>query len=71
MRRGTPKKDHNNVITVYGGTESWKQRLGFQSPNAAYLLLVDQRGVVRWRHSGQFDQEAYDQMASQVADLMK
>ena len=71
MRRGTPKNDHENVITVYGGTDLWKQRLGFQSPNAAYLLLVDQRGVVRWRHSGQFDQEAYDQMASQVADLMK
>jgi len=71
MRKGTPKKDQENVITVYGGTDSWKQRLSFQSPNAAYLLLVDQRGVVRWRHSGPFDQKAYNQMASQVADLLK
>jgi hypothetical protein len=71
MRKGTPKQDRENVITVYGGTDSWKQRLNFQSPNAAYLLLVDQRGVVRWRHSGQFDQKAYDQMASQVPDLLK
>ena len=71
MRKGTPKKDQENVITVYGGTDSWKQRLAFQSPAAAYLLIVDQRGVVRWRHSGPFDQKAYDQMASQVADLLK
>ena len=71
MRKGTPKKDQENVITVYGGTDSWKQRLAFQSPDAAYLLIVDQRGVVRWRHSGPFDQRAYDQMASQVADLLK
>jgi len=71
MRRGTPKKDQENVITVYGGTDSWKQRLGFQSPDAAYMLLVDQRGVVRWRHSGQFDEKAYYEMSIRVAALLK
>ena len=70
MRRGTPKKDHENVITVYGGTDLWKQRLGFQSPDAAYLLLVDQRGVVRWRHSGEFDEKAYGDMTIEVAALL-
>jgi len=30
MRRGTPKADHENVITVYGGTDQWKQRVGFR-----------------------------------------
>lgn len=71
MRKGTPKQDHENVITVYGGTDAWKQRLGFQAPDAAYLLLLDQRGMVRWRHSGQFDQKAYDDMSIQVAALLK
>ena len=71
MRKGTPKKDQENVITVYGGTDPWKHRLGFQSPNAAYLLLLDQHGMVRWRHSGQFDQKAYDEMSVQVAALLK
>ena len=71
MRRGTPKKDQENVITVYGGTDPWKQRLGFHSPNFAYLLLVDQRGVVRWRHSGEFDEKAYADMAAEVAALLK
>jgi len=70
MRKGTPKKDQENVITVYGGTDLWKQRLGFQSPDAAYLLLVDQRGVVRWRHQGEFDEKAYGSMSIEVAALL-
>ena len=70
MRRGTPEKDHENVITVYGRTDLWKQRLGFQSPNAAYLLLVDQRGVLRWRHSGEFDEKAYAGISTEVAALL-
>jgi hypothetical protein len=32
MRKGTPKEDHEHVITVYGGTDPWKQRVGFKSP---------------------------------------
>jgi hypothetical protein len=71
MRNGTPKKDHENVVTVYGGTDPWKQRLGFQAPDAAYLILLDQRGVVRWRHSGVFDEEAYNGLSIQVAALLR
>ena len=70
MRKGTPKKDQENVITVYGGTDPWKHRLGFQSPNAAYLLLLDQHGMVRWRHSGEFDEKAYGDMSIEVAALL-
>jgi len=70
MRKGTPKKDQENVITVYGGTDPWKHRLGFQSPNAAYLLLIDQHGMVRWRHSGEFDEKAYGDMSIEVAALL-
>jgi hypothetical protein len=71
MRRGTPKQDHENVITVYGGTDPWKQRLGFQAPDAAYLVLLDPRGVVRWRHGGMFDEKAYDALSIEVAALLR
>ena len=70
MRKGTPRQDHENVITVYGGTDAWKQRLGFQSPDAAYLVLLDQRGVVGWRHSGAFDEEAYSNLSKSVSELL-
>jgi hypothetical protein len=53
MRKGTPKQQHENVITVYGGVDPWKNRLGHQDPKAAYLLLLDQQGKVIWRHAAQ------------------
>jgi hypothetical protein len=71
MRKGTPRQDYQNVITVYGGTDAWKQRLGFLSPDAAYLILLDQRGMVRWLHSGPFDEAAYKDLSRQVAALIE
>ena len=69
MRRGTPKADQENVITVYGGTEPWKQRLGFKAEDSAYLVIVDQNGKVAWRHAGPFEETSYEALAVQVRQL--
>jgi len=69
MRRGTPKTDRENVITVYGGTEPWKQRLGFKAEDSAYLVIVDQKGTVAWRHAGPFDDTSYQTLAVHVRKL--
>lgn len=66
MRRGTPKADHENVITVYGATEPWKQRLGVTAEDSAYLVLVDQTGKIASRHAGPFDEASYRALAAQV-----
>lgn len=71
MRKGTPRSDQENVITVYGSTDTWKQRIGFQAPDAAYLVLLDKHGVVRWRHSGAFDEEAYRDLHAQISALLR
>lgn len=68
MRKGTPKQDHEHVITVYGGVDPWKQRLSFKAPNDAYLLLLDKAGVVRWRHSGPFDESVYEGLRKMVLE---
>lgn len=39
-------------------------------PGAAYLILLDQRGVVRWRHSGVFDEEAYTTLSKSMSGLL-
>ena len=69
MRRGTPKADHENVITVYGGTAPWKQRLAVKAEDSAYLVIVDQKGKVAWRHAGPFDEASYQDLAAQVRKL--
>jgi hypothetical protein len=70
MRRGTPKSDQENVMTVYGGTDPWKQRVGFQDPKAAYLILIDQNGKVVWRYAGSLDEKPYQTLSSQVVRLL-
>jgi len=69
MRRGTPKADHENVITVYGGTELWKQRLGVKAEDSAYLVVLDRNGNVAWRHAGPFEEVQYEALAAQVRNL--
>ncbi len=71
MRKGTPLSDQENVITVYRDTDSWKQRVGFESPDTAYLVLIDKRAIVRWRHSGAFDEDAYRDLSMHMAALLR
>jgi hypothetical protein len=70
MRRGTPKADQENVITVYGGTEPWKKRVGFQNPKAAYLILIDPAGRIAWRHAGDLEEAPYQTLSSEVSRLL-
>ena len=66
MRRGTPEADQENVITVYGGTQPWKQRLGVKAEDSAYLVVVDQKGKVAWLHAGPFEESPYQALAAQA-----
>jgi hypothetical protein len=70
MRRGTPKADQENVITVYGGIAPWKSRLKVKDENTAHLVLLDQAGKVAWLHSGAFDETAFETLSSEVAKLL-
>jgi hypothetical protein len=70
MRRGTPQDDRENVITVYGGTDLWKARLGFQAEDAAYLVLLDPKGRIAWLHVGPLDEAAFQILAGKVRSLI-
>ena len=70
MRRGTPPEDHEHVITVYGGTGPWKERLGSKGGNEASLVLLDAEGKVRWRHNGLFDEAARAELKRQTEALL-
>lgn len=70
MRRGTPKADQENVITVYGGTDAWKTLVGFKAEDAAYLVLLDAKGNVAWVHAGPVDEAAFEGLAGKVRTLI-
>ena len=71
MRSGTPVELHDRVITVYGGTGEWKQRLSYSTRHEddAYLIVLDTRGVVRWLHHGVFDQSRADELKGLLISL--
>jgi hypothetical protein len=60
MRKGTPKELHENVITVYGGSDRWKKAMGFSKAqeDAAYLALLGPDGRVQWLHHGGYTEDA-------------
>jgi hypothetical protein len=66
MRKGTPAALHENVITVYSKAGDWKQRLGVSPANEddAFLILVDEEGVVRWLFHGKFDDARAEELKS-------
>jgi hypothetical protein len=71
MRSGTPVELHDHVITVYGGTGDWKQRLFYSTGHEddAYLIVLDTQGVVRWLHHGVFDQSRADELTGLLISL--
>jgi hypothetical protein len=69
MRRGTPKEKHENVITVYGGVDAWKQRVGYKQPKDAYLILIDRQGTIRWLHAGPFDESRFADLVAAARRL--
>ncbi len=71
MRRGTPKADQENVITVYGGSDPWKQRVGFRDPKAAYLILIDPNGRVAWQYAGAIHDDGYRALSAEMSRLLE
>lgn len=71
MRRGTPEQDYEHVITVYEGVDSWKRRVGFVEPDAAYLILLDRKGKIAWRHHGAFEGGTFQALSRKIPELVK
>jgi hypothetical protein len=71
MRKGTPVELHEQVITSYGGTSEWKERLSYSAARKddAYLVVLDGNGVVQWLHHGGFDTSWSDQLKTVLTSL--
>jgi len=71
MRGGTPDELHENVITVYNDSGDWKERLAYSPDheNAAYLVVLDREGIVRWLYRGPFDASRSDELRDVLAAL--
>jgi hypothetical protein len=62
MRGGTPVPDRPHVLVVWTDARDWKRRLEYRERDAAYLVLLDRDGRVRWRGHGGFDEERWREL---------
>jgi len=69
MRRNTPPELHSRVLTVYGGNDDWKARVGFSEQDDAYLVLIDRHGIVRWLAHGRVSEERLQELFAVVDSL--
>jgi len=67
MRAGIPKQDWPSVVTVYGDADAIVALTGNESPRNGRVLLLDDKGVVRW-----FSDEGYAARAMlELRDLLR
>jgi hypothetical protein len=69
MRKNTPPELHSRVMTVYGGNDDWKARVGFSAPDDAYLVLIDRQGIVRWLAHGPVRDDRWEGLSAVVDSL--
>jgi hypothetical protein len=66
MRKGTPPPLHDRVMTVWGQAGDWRRRLEVRDGNAAYLVLIDREGRVRWRSASPLDDAKWSELNAAV-----
>jgi len=55
MRAGIPSEKHHNVMTFYGDYGKIYKDLNIMDKDIAHPLLLDTKGVIRWRAKGYSD----------------
>lgn len=69
MRRGTPEKYHDNVLTVYGGAGPLRKAFEAKNDKNAVIVLCDKEGLAQWSWEGALDETKYLEMKA-VADRL-
>lgn len=55
IRSEVPEPLHARFLVVTGQSRRWKELVDYGDSEAAYVLLLDRRREVAWRHAGQAD----------------
>ena len=53
LKRSIPFERHSQVVGYYGSFEKWKSALAINTPAVGHVFLIDKKGRIRWRASGQ------------------
>ena len=71
IKSGVPQEQRERFLLVFRGEKELKEAAGFDSPNDAYLILLDADGTIRWRFHGALNDASLAELKSHLADLQK
>lgn len=71
MRGGISVEKHDNVVTFYGDYSGYRKTLGIGDTNLAYVFLLDQKGIIRWKGKGYARPETEKEFLEIVETLIR
>jgi hypothetical protein len=71
IRHQVPAVLHSRFLPLTSGEDTWKQVTGFSpsASDAAYVLLVDRSGTIRWQTHEPFTPDRFQQLSSAARQL--
>jgi hypothetical protein len=69
VKESVPEVARSRCIPILEHEADWKALSGYSAPDQAYLLLVDENGMVRARMQGPVNDKSYAQLRSQIESL--
>jgi hypothetical protein len=71
IKRQVPEAVRPNFVPLTSDLDGWRQVAGFtpDAPDAAYVMLVDSSGRIRWQTHEPFTQARFDQLANAARTL--
>ncbi|WP_269851480.1 hypothetical protein [Methanosarcina horonobensis] len=69
MRGGIPAEKHGRVVTFYGDYSGYQKTLGMENTNLAYIFLLDQEGIIRWKGQGHSSPETEKELLKAAMTL--
>ena len=66
MRSGIPREDWNGVIAIYRDAGKIVSLLGDKNPLNARVVLIDEKGAIRWFHDRGFSAEVLEELDTLV-----
>jgi hypothetical protein len=69
IRSSVPEQERPRFVVLLENEAAWQTMVGYKEANEAYVLVVDDQGVVRWQTHGEPTDAAYGAMKQQIEAL--
>ncbi len=70
MTKSVPAAERPHFLPMVEGEPAWRAVAHYEKPDDAYVLIVDERGTVRWQTEGEATDAAYSDFKKNLVDVM-